>query len=337
MKDSTYIIFGRNYDFDYGDGFIAINPRGIKKRAIIHGPYQPAMWISKFGSITFNQIGIQAPMGGMNEKGLVIAQMALPQSEYPEIKEKPVVNQLEWIQYQLDMSASLEEVIENLNKIAIMPIATPVHYLICDSEGNAGIIEFLNGRTVILQGKDIRIPVCSNDTYNQSMKMLKHYRTFGGQKEIPEQWTDVSDIIAVAATSITSFKAEKNEDPVTYGFNILKKVGSHERTQWSTIYDIKNQNVYFVSQNNHNIRSINLKKIDFSYMSGIKVSFINDESRQENGKLDFQTFSKESYYRYKMKLINWYATHIAGFPGIPESLIRKEVNQVIRPLSSERP
>ena len=32
----------------------------------------PASWVSKYGSVTFNQYGRELPTGGMNEAGLVV-------------------------------------------------------------------------------------------------------------------------------------------------------------------------------------------------------------------------------------------------------------------------
>ena len=88
INDSTDLVYGRNFDWDLGSGFIVINKRGLEKQAFVQPPNKPARWISKFGSITFNQIGIDAPMGGMNEKGLVIAQMGLFESIFPDIDDK---------------------------------------------------------------------------------------------------------------------------------------------------------------------------------------------------------------------------------------------------------
>lgn len=67
-------------------------------------------------------------MGGMNEKGLVIAQMALFESKYPVKTDKRAVDEFEWIQYQLDNSSTLQEVIGNNKKVQILPKAVPVHY-----------------------------------------------------------------------------------------------------------------------------------------------------------------------------------------------------------------
>ncbi|MDT8394701.1 MAG: linear amide C-N hydrolase [Bacteroidales bacterium] len=71
------IVFGRNFDFPVGMGHIEVNYRGVHKTAFVRPPEVPVAWVSKYGSITFNQIGREFPYGGMNEAGLVVEQMWL--------------------------------------------------------------------------------------------------------------------------------------------------------------------------------------------------------------------------------------------------------------------
>jgi choloylglycine hydrolase len=59
LKNGNQIVYGRNYDFDIATGFIVINRRGLEKTAFVQPPDIPAKWISKYGSITFNQVGIE--------------------------------------------------------------------------------------------------------------------------------------------------------------------------------------------------------------------------------------------------------------------------------------
>ncbi|NOX87902.1 MAG: linear amide C-N hydrolase [Calditrichaeota bacterium] len=324
MRDSTNLIFGRNYDFDLGSGFIVINKRGVEKRAIAVSACEPAKWISEYGSITFNQVGIDAPMGGMNEKGLVIAQMALPESEYPRQDDKPILNQFEWIQYQLDKSASLAEVIENSKKIQIVPVAIPVHYLICDSAGNMGVAEFLNGRFVVYRGKDATISVCSNMSYGQSKKAAEDYEGFGGQKPVPEKWENIPDIIAIAASKIDRFKKMKIENPVDYGFEILSAVGSPTRTQWSVVYDIENRRIHFKTLGNKTIRTIGLENLDYSCDSGVSVFNLQNKSAETDITGQFVNLTKENYFDYKKNLMNWFKANVPGFPDIPDKAIEAE-------------
>ncbi|MGH9868870.1 MAG: hypothetical protein ACREAA_11985 [Candidatus Polarisedimenticolia bacterium] len=90
-------VFGRNYDFEIGDGMVLVNQRGLSKTSLRKG--RPASWVSAFGSVTFNQFGRDYPMGGMNEKGLVVELMWLDEARYPPADGRPEVRVLEWIQY----------------------------------------------------------------------------------------------------------------------------------------------------------------------------------------------------------------------------------------------
>ncbi len=325
INDSKNLLFCRNYDYDLGLGFIVINKRGIEKQAIVFSNQEPARWISQYGSITFNQIGIDAPMGGMNEKGLVIAQMALPESQYPQHNNGKVLNQLEWIQFQLDNSVLVDDVIENSKSINIVPISTPVHYFICDSLGNMGVFEFINGKLIIYSEKDVTIPVCSNIAYNKSKKVLKEYEGFGGSKIIPQEWKSISDIIAIANSKITYCKNSPFSNSVDYGFEILAAVSSEERTQWSVVYDIKKRKIYFKSHSNKNIRTISLNDFDYSCDREIKILSIQSSNNSTSIISQFIDMTKEQYYSYKKELITWYKANIDGFPDIPDEVIQLEI------------
>jgi penicillin V acylase-like amidase (Ntn superfamily) len=328
LRDSSNLIYGRNFDWDLGEGFIVINRRGLIKKSFVQPGEKPAEWISKYGSITFNQIGINMPMGGMNEKGLVIAQMALFGSKYPEEDSRPVVGGLEWIQYQLDISKSLSDVIENNKKIRIIPDIITVHFLVCDSAGNVGIVEFLDGETVIHKGKDILVPVCSNGTYEKSMNDLKNYKGFGGEQEIPSEWNSVSNIIAIAGTMVNNYSSAQGINIVDYGFNILDAVGTPARTQWSVIFDIKSEKIIFKSLQNRNIRELYLNEFDFSCESEIKMLDIQ-KSNNTDIYNQFITFSPEHYREYKINLYKMYKDNVPGFPDIPDEVVDIEIQQLL--------
>jgi choloylglycine hydrolase len=53
---------------------------------------------------------------------------------------------LQWIQYQLDRCATVDEVIATDKTIRISSKGTPVHYLVADAGGHVSTIEFLNGQ-----------------------------------------------------------------------------------------------------------------------------------------------------------------------------------------------
>src|SRR5690606_17640644 len=76
------LIFGKMLDWDEDHGMLIVNKRNMAKQGLTleGGPY--AKWVSKYGSLTFNQHGREFPMGGVNEAGLVVEVM-VGDAEYP--------------------------------------------------------------------------------------------------------------------------------------------------------------------------------------------------------------------------------------------------------------
>jgi len=119
-------------------------------------------------------IGKQFPLGGMNERGLVIEEMSYSPSKYPA-QELKKVNESQWIQYQLDNSQSVKEVIKSLKHISISPFLFKLHYIVCDSSGRIALIEFIDGKVKIYTDDDIVAPVLTNYNYkNNSQKFDKY-------------------------------------------------------------------------------------------------------------------------------------------------------------------
>ena len=77
LRNGDQLLFGKNYDWQIGDGQLLVNLSGRRKSADPEAHASPARWVSKYGSVTFNQYGREFPMGGINEAGLVIELMWL--------------------------------------------------------------------------------------------------------------------------------------------------------------------------------------------------------------------------------------------------------------------
>src|SRR5687767_15219208 len=134
LKNKGEVLFGKNYDWMIGDGLVFINKRGVSK--VSSEEESPARWVSKYGSVTFNQYGWESPSGGMNEAGLVIELMWLDDTKYPSPDLRPAIDVLEWIQFNLDTAATTAEVIANSEKVRIASRIN-LHYLVNDKQGNA--------------------------------------------------------------------------------------------------------------------------------------------------------------------------------------------------------
>jgi len=248
-------LFGKNYDWSIGNGLLIVNPANLEKTSVSQ---HPAHWRSKFGSITFNQFGREFPSGGMNQAGLVIELMWLDGTKYPSPDARPTVGTLEWIQYQLDTSRNVQDVLQNDGRVRIES-DIPLHFLVADAQGGCATIEFLKGKLVSHSGKDLPVSALTNDTYENSLKAWRN--KLGASTNSLGRF--------VQAASMVSNSAETRN--IKYAFEILRKVAQPDYTKWSIVYDRSNMRIYFKTAENQKIRFVNFSDFDFSCASQTKI------------------------------------------------------------------
>jgi len=256
MRDEGRILFGKNYDWNVGDGMLVVNQRGLARKADIPGD-KPASWTSRYGSVTFNQYGRDFPSGGMNEAGLVIELMWMEGSRYPAPDQRPAVDVLQWIQYNLDSHATVAEVLAADQKVRIKG-DTPLHYLVADRKGQVAAVEFLDGRLVAHTGKNLPVATLTNSTYEESEKARQEAKA---RKAAPQGTSSLARF-ARAADRVTAFDGEKG-DAVAYAFETLDQVAQGSYTQWSIVYEIDRARIHFRTQGHRPVRSLSLAGLDF--------------------------------------------------------------------------
>ncbi len=292
IHTSDELVFGRNYDWSIGDGIVFVNKKDVVKTAFTKKG-NPASWVSKYGSITFNQYGREFPTGGMNEAGLVVELMWLEETKYPTQDERSTVGGiLQWIQYQLDNCETIQEVIDTDKFLRIPEGAVPVHYLITDRYGNSASIEFLNGKLVQHSGETMKFRTLANDTYEKSVQYLKTLKEFGGTEEFSNDNGSL-DRFARACSMVNQYSKAENGNAVDYGFEILDKVSQGESTKWSIVYDIKNMKVYFKTYDNSKLKSIYVPLLDFNCSSPAVMIDI-DSDLEGNINSSFIKYTREA-------------------------------------------
>jgi penicillin V acylase-like amidase (Ntn superfamily) len=242
------IIVGKNLDWFCNSAFLVVNKRNVIKSIFIVKLLYSA-WTSKYGSITFTQNGVGFTSGGMNEAGLVIEESWLGQTRYPAPAERPVIDEIQWIQYQLDNCSTVEEVIKTNPKLRIQKYFGESHYFVYDKSGNAEAIDFLNGEMVYHLIPKIGVQVLTNDTYELSSDSLKNF----------EQTHDSINII-------------------DYGFGILSNI-SQRSTAWSVVYDISNLRIYYKTSSNPEIKEVSFNNFDFDCSSPMMLIEINIQKK----------------------------------------------------------
>ncbi len=280
LKDSNNIVFGRSYDWDIGYGYLMVNLRNIKKTRYLPYAETPATWTSKYGSITFNQYGREYPIGGINETGLVVEVMTLREITYPNQDERSALDELGWVQYQLDNSASIKDVIESDKRIRISnKTLAKLHFLVTDNSGKTLVVEYFNGKASFYYDDSLPQPCLTNDSYTNSLIYLKKLSGFGG--ETPIDYHNHSsgfslNRFAIISDILNKYKPEKNISVIDYSFEILDKVKDEKRSQFQIVYNIKQKKIYFRSLQSHKIKSVSLEKFNFDCTSNAMMIDINN-------------------------------------------------------------
>jgi len=268
-------VFGKSYDWTVVDGLVVVNKRGIAKEALV-GDENPARWVSTYGSVTFNQYGRGLPHGGMNEAGLVVENMWLEETEYPEPDERAAVDCLQWIQYVLDTCASVEEAIAAQDTIRIYADnPARLHYLLADPTGNRAAVEFLAGETVIYTGEDLPAPALANSTYYHSLSFLRLYEEEGTPGDIAGPGSLERFTRAALRASGYNIDFMDSATAADYAADILDGVASPEFSQWRLVYDVMNGRVYWRTRENMETRWFKPAAFDYSPATPVKIYDMN--------------------------------------------------------------
>ena len=284
LKNKGEVLFGKNYDWMIGDGLVFVNKRGVSK--VSSEKDNPAKWVSKYGSVTFNQYGWESPSGGMNEAGLVIELMWLDDTQYPGEDERPAIDVLEWIQFNLDTAATADDVVRNSDTVRIAS-AVKLHYLVNDRYGNSATIEFLDGKLVAHTGDELPYSALANDTYDKSLQHAKKNSVAASESSL--------DRFARAAAKSREFEIRKRseKEAVDYAFDLLSNVAQKHSTQWSIVYDQKRGRIYFRTRKRTELKSIDTSSLDYSCSTPVRIL---DIDLKESGDVTrrFKTYTREA-------------------------------------------
>jgi penicillin V acylase-like amidase (Ntn superfamily) len=291
FQDSGEWIYGRNYDWMVEYCLVTVNKRGVAKTAATED--NPAQWVSKYGSITFNQYGRELPLGGMNEEGLVVELMWLEETEYPHPDTRKAVTDLQWVQYQLDNAATVADVIASDKAVRIAGRnATPIHFLVCDRTGQAATIEFLSGKMVVHTQETLPVTALTNNTYAYSLRL---FNMFHGN-ETSEAF-DAADYslkrFVWAANGVQNWDSQTHDAPVDYAFSILEKT-SVGRTVFRIVYDVGNKRIYFRTKSNPAQRYIDFDAFDYSCTTPVRI--LDIAAGEGDVTDDFVDYSYETNY-----------------------------------------
>ena len=150
---------------------LCVLPAGIQRVSYDNGPH--LTWTSKYGSVAAVSYDI-GTSEGMNEKGLVAQLLYLTESQYGKPDNRPVMGMSIWCQWVLDNFATVSEAVAEMKKDGFridaptMPggQASTMHMAISDNTGNSAIIECLDGKISIHEGRQYQV-LTNSPSYDQ--------------------------------------------------------------------------------------------------------------------------------------------------------------------------
>lgn len=296
LKTNNDVVVGNNFDWEVGLGQVHINKPYVLKKALLPVPAKELIWVSKFGSVTFSQLGKEFAFGGMNEAGLVVTVMMLTPSVYPAQDNRYSLIETQWVQYQLDNFSSVEELLASGETLRISKDSVgELHFLVSDCTGNIAVIEFLNGKRFVYQDDDLPYTVLANSTYEESVNYARQFEGPDGFHSLPKGPMSLARFTRAAAM-IDAWEKDCLQDPIEYCFNTLQNVSQGEWTQWTIVYDIKNRKVYYTTYANQTVKEISITNFDFS--TGKNALYLSIDDNHTNNPCDFLPFNIVDYRRF---------------------------------------
>jgi choloylglycine hydrolase len=172
---------------------LRLMPRG-ESRQSFDVASESLTWTSTYGSV----VAIGYNMGvseGMNEAGLTVNILYMPDTTYtlPNGREhRKVMSSSVWALYFLDNFATVAEAVEAIkqDKFHIDALAMPggtvttLHLAISDASGDNAIVEYIDGKLSLHQGKEYNV-LTNAPTYDQQLAVCNYWQGVGGMNMLP--------------------------------------------------------------------------------------------------------------------------------------------------------
>lgn len=235
VYDKTYSLMGRNYDWqgdsgnamiihtDPVDGYESYSTTWLDFLGFGEG-FAPEEFKDRYLSIA----AIYVPLDGMNEMGLVVADLIAGDNEVThQDTEKADLTTTSAIRLLLDRAANVDEAIELLKEYDMNSSIGMAHHLaISDADGNSVVVEYIDGEMIVTE----------TDT------LTNHYLAEGkkqgvGNEESHNRFEKIEEIKEKVNSTDTMARC-------------MESVSYEGETQWSIVYDKRNATLEFYSKRN---------------------------------------------------------------------------------------
>ena len=249
------IVFARNFDFTYAPSLQLYTdpPNGYASVSTVNlsfAGYSEDNLPTE--GVNFNNFLTLAapylPFDGMNEKGVAIALLAVPEVQIRNDENKITLNTTTAIRLVLDKASNVDEAIELLKNYNIYFSGDIYcHYLIADSTGRSVIVEYYDNDLQVVE-TDKEYQAASNFIAYNDLNIGEGYTEFDRYDKVINKIEDSNNSLNINDT-----------------INLLNDVGVYgeddfDKLQWSVIYNLTNMSgEIWAHRNKNNIIDFELK------------------------------------------------------------------------------
>ena len=247
------VLYGRNFDFLYApslqlytepqNGYRSVSTVNLSFAGYSEDYLPDGSLFDKFLTLAAPFL----PFDGMNEKGVAIALLAVPEAEPPYDSNKITLNTTTAIRLVLDHASTVEEAVELLRNYNIyFSGGIECHYLIADASGRSVIVEFYDGELQIVEA-ETDYQIATNFIAYNGLNIGEGFTEFERYDMVEKELSDNNGIL--------------NENDV---ISLLAKVGVQDgevdKLQWSVIYNLTTGDVrLFIHRDTSNITAEKLE------------------------------------------------------------------------------
>ncbi len=245
------VIYGRNFDFHYSPILVVhTHPKGgyasVAVADMAFAGYTPANLPKKDGISAEALYMMAAPYlceDGMNEKGVAISIMTVPDANNPTIDGAPYLTTTEIVRLVLDKAANVDEAVELIRGCNFYWWGgIRNHLLISDASGRSVVVEFRDEEMVLIEPET-------------DYQISTNYNFYDGLKR--GNGTGRYDTIEKVMIENDGRLTEEQ------ALGVLKDVGITGRIQWSSLYNLTTGDVCVFPRGK--IESIERFKIDVTH------------------------------------------------------------------------
>lgn len=310
LNSKEYIVSGRTMDFEIDlKSEIVVVPAGQIVEAKDGNGSNLISWKSKYGFVGVNAFRLNKYVDGLNERGLSIAGLWLPETKYPSPKDFPGYNCIpidlagEWILGNFSTVREVKEALQNntiittafVNELKMVP---PLHFAIHDENGESIVVEFTDGKINIYDNSAVKV-MTNDPDYSWHLDNLKKYDKLTNKLSSDDvQIKDDKRFIEAfflnkfvnepknLQAAIADMTAIMNKIAVVRGEAIAGEstyanLGSYNYTLWTVIRDHKNKVFYFNDADNLSLRSIDLNKVGLKENDPkVRISLVGGQYHQ---------------------------------------------------------